>query len=517
MSFLQSLSPQQQQQQQQQQLQHQTYQHQQLQQQQQQHQQQSPYITQQPLLNPQQLPQLLPMSIPNLNLPRYSNHQAQQQPVTTNNLIQNNINPLYSLPGRPELLTQHQQTSLPITTTSSSSPPPPTSITGAPTQLNLTPLSRNSRDHNKINSYGSANNQAPLPLMGTVGTMGSNNLLNFTTDQFGQHQQQTTQQSQQQPQQQPQHNNLNRPTPDPYDTLLSTLTPSSAQNTMGSNSNINPDTNNLLVVSADGQQQQQQQQLSQPQPSISNGQLPIASALAPGTNSVTAGQNGGYLLTASTQLDGMSNGLVRKYNSSDDLQQQNQPQQSSQQQPSQSKQKTRQPPAKKIKTSQNNNEEIFQTNNGTALPAAKKKPNTRPMAWTKEEEDKLRDLVKSGTKWPQITQAFPKRSAGAIKKHFYADMKHTVWKEAEDNALQQVFKEDEDGKWKRIGEKLGRPARACERRMRELMGVVKNDWKYIPPEESEYSLHTQRRLEKEAAAVAGGVPPPTGQHQENVN
>lgn len=129
----------------------------------------------------------------------------------------------------------------------------------------------------------------------------------------------------------------------------------------------------------------------------------------------------------------------------------------------------------------------------------KKKIMSRPMAWTKDEEDKLRNLVKSGTKWPQITREFPNRSAGAIKKHFYADMKHTVWREAEDNALQQVYKEDEDGKWKRIGEKLGRPARACEKRMKELMNMKAGQ--YIPPCESEHSLHTQQKNEAARAAA----------------
>lgn len=95
----------------------------------------------------------------------------------------------------------------------------------------------------------------------------------------------------------------------------------------------------------------------------------------------------------------------------------------------------------------------------------------RPIGWTKAEEDQLRSLVKLGHKWPYITSQFPNRSPGAIKKHFYADMKHTIWQEAEDNCLQQTVKEDEDARWKRIGERLGRPAKACERRMREILAA----------------------------------------------
>lgn len=154
------------------------------------------------------------------------------------------------------------------------------------------------------------------------------------------------------------------------------------------------------------------------------------------------------------------------------------------------------------------------TNNN---PVIKKKP----LAWTKEEEDKLRNLVKIGTKWPEITAQFPNRSAGAIKKHFYADMKHTVWHEAEDNSLQQVYKEDEDQKWKRIGEKLGRPARACEKRMKELLSM--KNGQYIPPHESIYSLHYQKKMEAAQQQQQQTQQPPQQQqtqllpqHQEDV-
>lgn len=141
-------------------------------------------------------------------------------------------------------------------------------------------------------------------------------------------------------------------------------------------------------------------------------------------------------------------------------------------------------------------------NNG-GLPGLKQKPRKktgqRPMTWTREEEDKLRNLVKAGTKWPQITLEFPNRSAGAIKKHFYADMKHTVWREDEDNALQQVFKEDENNKWRRIGEKLGRPAKACEKRMKELLNMKPGE--YISPEQSRREYEEQEAREQAAAAA----------------
>lgn len=132
----------------------------------------------------------------------------------------------------------------------------------------------------------------------------------------------------------------------------------------------------------------------------------------------------------------------------------------------------------------------------------RKKSGQRPMTWTREEEDKLRNLVKAGTKWPLITREFPNRSAGAIKKHFYADMKHTVWREEEDNALQLVFKEDESNKWKRIGEKLGRPPKACEKRMNELLNMKPGE--YISPEQSRREYEEQEAKERAAAAAAAG-------------
>lgn len=92
----------------------------------------------------------------------------------------------------------------------------------------------------------------------------------------------------------------------------------------------------------------------------------------------------------------------------------------------------------------------------------------RSSAWTKNEEAKLQHLVNAGVKWQDITREFPNRSAGAIKKHYYADMKNIPWSEEEDSLLQQFFKEHETWKWKDIGEKIGKPAAACKKRMKQL-------------------------------------------------
>lgn len=109
-------------------------------------------------------------------------------------------------------------------------------------------------------------------------------------------------------------------------------------------------------------------------------------------------------------------------------------------------------------------------NSSTFSPGTKRPGSTsRPLAWTKEEENKLRSLVEAGAKWPSITREFPNRSAGAIKKHFYADMKHATWNEEDDSILQQAMREDEMEKWKRIGERIGKTPKSCEKRYRDML------------------------------------------------
>ncbi|KAK9463566.1 uncharacterized protein V1516DRAFT_668123 [Lipomyces oligophaga] len=106
---------------------------------------------------------------------------------------------------------------------------------------------------------------------------------------------------------------------------------------------------------------------------------------------------------------------------------------------------------------------------GSATQQPRRLPPVRASTWTKAEEDRLRILVELGTKWQAITKEFPNRTAGAIKKHYYADMKHTTWSPEEDTRLAEAVKDDEDTKWKRISEKVGKPAKACERRVKELL------------------------------------------------
>lgn len=110
-----------------------------------------------------------------------------------------------------------------------------------------------------------------------------------------------------------------------------------------------------------------------------------------------------------------------------------------------------------------------QSNGAHGQVPPKRNPPARATTWTKSEEERLRVLVECGTKWQAITKEFPNRTAGAIKKHYYADMKHTTWNPEEDTKLADAVREDEENKWKRIADKVGKPAKACEKRMKELV------------------------------------------------
>ncbi|KAK9453498.1 hypothetical protein V1511DRAFT_512795 [Dipodascopsis uninucleata] len=127
-----------------------------------------------------------------------------------------------------------------------------------------------------------------------------------------------------------------------------------------------------------------------------------------------------------------------------------------------------QPPAKKQKPTPTSLPPTPLQSHPQPAPGKRVAP-VRASTWTKAEEDRLRMLVEAGTKWGQITKEFPNRTAGAIKKHYYADMKHTVWNSEEDAKLSEAVREDEENKWKRIAEKVGKPAKACEKRIKELM------------------------------------------------
>lgn len=87
-----------------------------------------------------------------------------------------------------------------------------------------------------------------------------------------------------------------------------------------------------------------------------------------------------------------------------------------------------------------------------------------------------------------VPQTFPARTEGSVKKHWYKDMHYAEFAEDEvcgasalemalcqhanreimqSAALMSAIKEYENNKWKVIGQKVGKPAKACEQYAKE--------------------------------------------------
>ncbi|KAI9159037.1 hypothetical protein HJFPF1_07043 [Paramyrothecium foliicola] len=105
----------------------------------------------------------------------------------------------------------------------------------------------------------------------------------------------------------------------------------------------------------------------------------------------------------------------------------------------------------------------------TSQPPAKKNRTNTP--WTPQEELRLKQMRDAGNSWAEIAkrhwseervidtdvlQTFPTRTEGSVKKHWYKSQ-----------ALLNAIKEYENNKWKVIGQKVGKPAKACEQYAKE--------------------------------------------------
>nr|OQO18497.1 hypothetical protein B0A51_16125 [Rachicladosporium sp. CCFEE 5018] len=107
---------------------------------------------------------------------------------------------------------------------------------------------------------------------------------------------------------------------------------------------------------------------------------------------------------------------------------------------------------------------------GLPNPSAPKKGRTNT-PWTPAEEQRLKALRDAGSSWSEIAKTFPARTEGSVKKHWYKDMHYADFAEDEVSnfsaALLQAIKDYENNKWKVIGQKMGKPAKACEQFAKE--------------------------------------------------
>ncbi|KAB8232950.1 SANT/Myb-like DNA-binding domain-containing protein [Aspergillus alliaceus] len=105
---------------------------------------------------------------------------------------------------------------------------------------------------------------------------------------------------------------------------------------------------------------------------------------------------------------------------------------------------------------------------GAGAPEAppKKKGRTNT-PWTAEEEQRLKTMRDAGRSWSEIAKTFPTRTEGSVKKHWYKDMHYAEFDEDESTALREAIKEYEASKWKVIGQRVGKPAKACEQYAKE--------------------------------------------------
>ncbi|KAJ5095792.1 hypothetical protein NUU61_005148 [Penicillium alfredii] len=102
-----------------------------------------------------------------------------------------------------------------------------------------------------------------------------------------------------------------------------------------------------------------------------------------------------------------------------------------------------------------------------AVESTPKKKGRTNTPWTAEEEQRLKTMRDAGRSWSEIAKTFPTRTEGSVKKHWYKDMHYAEFAEDESAKLREAIKEYEANKWKVIGQKVGKPAKACEQYAKE--------------------------------------------------
>ncbi|KAH7561496.1 hypothetical protein BM1_02600 [Bipolaris maydis] len=111
-------------------------------------------------------------------------------------------------------------------------------------------------------------------------------------------------------------------------------------------------------------------------------------------------------------------------------------------------------------------------------PKAKKSRTNTP--WTPAEELRLKQMRDAGNSWSEIakceealvqgrkTKPVPDRRAASLLT--FQDMHYAEFAEDESAALLAAIKEYDANKWKVIGQKVGKPAKACEQYAKENFG-----------------------------------------------